>query len=119
MKKIILLVFSPLLMLSACGDKKSAENLKVEDLKDACDCNTALIVIIDDAMAVESKFDSVEDLGENREAAKKIEGMIVMYEDVMYHCESKLKLESRRERFDCEKNNNELEEKMKKLEKFF
>lgn len=121
MKKLFFSVgTSALMLLAACNsEQKSATEIKPTDMKDACDCNEGLMVVVDEMLALTKKFDNEESLMNDKDAAKKAESLFEKYEEIAKYCEDELKLDSKRDKFDCEKNNDKLSDKMKEVEKFF
>ncbi|MCB9189847.1 MAG: hypothetical protein H6599_11280 [Flavobacteriales bacterium] len=92
MKKVLLsLGVVATLAMTSCGGG-SAEDIKVEDLKDACGCVDAMNVVADDVLATVDKFDSEEELEKDEEAVKKIDALEEKFEEIEDHCKDKLEV---------------------------
>lgn len=114
MKKIVLsLSVIAALAVTSCGGG-SAEDIKVEDLKDACGCVDAMNVVADEVITVIDKFDSEEELEKDEEAMKKIDALEDKFEEIEDYCEDELKLK-KSDAEECESFKSFIE-KMEKIE---
>lgn len=85
MKKLVLMAGVALLFAS-CGSK-SAEDVKVEDLKDACGCADAMLTVTNDIISFMDGKD-VDEMSEEDEKTK--EGKFKKIDEIMKHCMGEL-----------------------------
>lgn len=108
------MTLSAAMILVACGSKK-AEDIKVEDLKDACECVEATGIVADDIISfMDEKGGNPDEMEESDvKTAKDKFGKI---EEIMNHCRTKLEV-SRSDMKECS-NYEEVDKKMDKLNKY-
>lgn len=112
MKKL-LLVATAAVFLASCGGKK-AEDVKVEDVKDACGCADAFVIIANDLL--ETLGDKSEkEISEDEDLQKEMEPKMKKLGELENKCRGELEV-SMDEMKEC---NSELEEIAKKFEEKF
>lgn len=94
--------------LTSCGGE-SAEDIKVEDLKEACDCVDAMTTITDEMLSIVDGVEDEKDLSEDDK--KKIETLSEKMQEVSKHCKSEF---DKDEAKDCD-GADELKEKGEEL----
>lgn len=101
------------LLFASCGSK-SAEDVKVEDIKDACGCADAFIVVANDILDVIGDK-SENEMEEDKELMDKLEPKMDKLQELEKKCRKELEV-SKDEMLEC---NSELEGVMKKFEEKF
>lgn len=116
MKKVILsslTVLSIVIVTSCSGGTKSIDDLKIEDIKTACDCVDAMVVVMDDVLTtIEGKTE--EQIEADETALAKVEKAEKVFGDIENQCRNNLNLN----KTDLEvcPNFNDFESKMSKIE---
>lgn len=101
--------------LTSCGGggAKSIDDLKVEDLKTACDCVDAMVVVLDDVLVtIDGKTE--EQIEADEAALAKVEKAEKLFGDIENQCRKNLDV--KKEDLEACPNFKDFETKMEKVE---
>ncbi|MBE2247369.1 MAG: hypothetical protein IAE67_08930 [Candidatus Competibacteraceae bacterium] len=114
MKKTVFILCLASIVMSCGGITKRAADIKVSEIKSACDCINSIDIVLNETLSIIDKFKTEEAIEADADAKKQMQILESKFTEIDNHCGQTLGIKSE----DSEKCENfkSIKEKLEKIE---